>query len=685
MVLRAQLPPDCGGETFCQVSKMLLGDDTALLLTGKMSAASIAVSGGLQDVSVGALTFSSVGLFMEFSRGRTATYGLGFQVGMQFPVQGTVAHVHGTSSTQYLNVGGKLRWLVGTPTIGGALYMRGVWERAFGIDFLSFGNINMGLQFTVGAPLPTGGEFGGLLQLGSNCFSRADYSATGNCFGGQVYVELSSHPDDNYFYGRIEAVTLQKLLRVFGSDFQMPTSIGNSGFPTGLEASGAVREVDLTSTGGPLIPIGLTLTGKIAVFGLALDSVLRMSPTSLLGAIRLDPLNLGNFVVLTRARGDSTAGPIMHLETRMLPSFVLDVHIQGSCQLFGVSHDLNLTLSDARLEARVHQNLFGLFDTELYLSAPFGGDVTSLPFTARVTFKTGIDQLVDQISRWLDTAFNDAHSALRRARDDVAAAKLECQRVLDIQCENCMTMRCQQAADDCNGFFDDVGNFIVDTASTVGDWFVEAGNTIADGAVAAWNEVEDFFSSWGRRRRRAALRLAQRSDQTRFNLLCDGLVDYGCQAVSHLCQGSCIAVEFVAQGTCNILDVATGTLNLVEATSGWVELAVNWLMDIFQLHEVRFDTTLNVNSLDNTYIRTYLDLTVFGQRTSLDLEVNFSDIPGSVVRIAQAALNFFKDLFNLRRMRHGPGYYLSQEYATKDKIFERAYADMMMKRHQQQG
>ncbi|CAH1262381.1 Hypp2548 [Branchiostoma lanceolatum] len=683
MVLRAQLPTDCGGEPFCQVSKMLLGDNAALLLRGKMSAASIAVSGGLQDVSAGPLTFSSVELFMEFSRGLTATYGLGFQVEMQFPVQGAVAH--GTGSTQYLNVGGKLRWLVGTPTIGGTLYMRGVWERAFGIDFLSFGNINMGLQFTVGVPYPSGGQFGGLLQLGSNCFSRADYSANGNCFGGQVYVGLSSHPDDNYFYGRIEAVTLQKLLRVFGSDFQMPASIGNSGFPTGLETSGAVREVDLTSAGGPLIPVGLTFTGKINVFGLALDSVLRMSATSLLGAVQLDPLNLGNLVVLTKARGDSTAGPIMHMETRLLPSFVLDVHIQGSCRLFGVDHELNLKLSDTQVEARLHQTLFGLFDTELYLSAPFGGDVTSLPFRARVTFKTGIAQLVDQISRWLDTAFNDARGALRRARDDVAAAKLECQRVLDIQCDNCMTLRCQEAANDCNGFFDDVGNFIVDAANTVGDWFVGAGNTIADGAVAAWNEVEDFFSSWGRRRRRTALQSAQRSDQTRFNPLCDGLVDYGCQAVSHLCQGSCIAVEFVAQGTCNTLDVATGALYLAEATSGWVELAVNWLMDIFQLHEVHFDTTLDVNSLDNTYIRTYLDLTVFGQRASLDLEVNFSDIPGSVVRIAQAALNFFKDLFNLRRVHHGPGYYLSQEYATKDKIFERTYEDMMAKRRQQQN
>ena len=55
-------------------------------------------------------------------------------------------------------------------------------------------------------------------------------------------------------------------------------------------------------------------------------------------------------------------------------------------------------------------------------------------------------------------------------------------------------------------------------------------------------------------------------------------------AVSHLCYGSCNLVSFIGQGLCHVLDVAVAALKLAEAASGWINAAIQFLMQMFLVH-----------------------------------------------------------------------------------------------------
>lgn len=83
--------------------------------------------------------------------------------------------------------------------------------------------------------------------------------------------------------------------------------------------------------------------------------------------------------------------------------------------------------------------------------------------------------------------------------------------------------------------------------------------------------------------------------------------------VSHLCYGSCKAVEHIGKGLCNILDVAVGFLKLTEMACNWVSKAINFILtQLFRVHRymnlvIRFDgtnkrsTVIVMNNLhDNT-------------------------------------------------------------------------------------
>ena len=55
-------------------------------------------------------------------------------------------------------------------------------------------------------------------------------------------------------------------------------------------------------------------------------------------------------------------------------------------------------------------------------------------------------------------------------------------------------------------------------------------------------------------------------------------------AVSHLCYGSCNLVSYIGQGLCHVLDIAVGALTLAEAAAGWINAAIQFLMQMFLVH-----------------------------------------------------------------------------------------------------
>lgn len=101
--------------------------------------------------------------------------------------------------------------------------------------------------------------------------------------------------------------------------------------------------------------------------------------------------------------------------------------------------------------------------------------------------------------------------------------------------------------------------------------------------------MKSFFKGWRRRRSLIAQRdenfdIHIRNRRFISKFICEGIVGGGCKGVSHLCYGTCKAVDFIGQGLCNVLDVAVGALKLAEKACGWINSAIQFLMQMFLVH-----------------------------------------------------------------------------------------------------
>ena len=51
-----------------------------------------------------------------------------------------------------------------------------------------------------------------------------------------------------------------------------------------------------------------------------------------------------------------------------------------------------------------------------------------------------------------------------------------------------------------------------------------------------------------------------------------------------MCYGTCKFVDYIGQGLCNFLDVAVFALRAAEKVVGWVNAAIQFLMQMFLIH-----------------------------------------------------------------------------------------------------
>ena len=68
---------------------------------------------------------------------------LGFAVELDVPVKGEVNDEQEEVPGSSLQFGGKL-FVTGGAEIGATLYMNGMWRKAFGLKYLSIGNLQIG-------------------------------------------------------------------------------------------------------------------------------------------------------------------------------------------------------------------------------------------------------------------------------------------------------------------------------------------------------------------------------------------------------------------------------------------------------------------------------------------------------------------------------------------------------------
>ena len=76
---------------------------------------------------------------------------------------------------------------------------------------------------------------------------------------------------------------------------------------------------------------------------------------------------------------------------------------------------------------------------------------------------------MDEAAKAVRAAFDAAEKSLQDAQRDVIEKKEECKKKLELKCDNCKSLKCKQAEDDCKGFMDAAGKWIGKALSSVSD------------------------------------------------------------------------------------------------------------------------------------------------------------------------------------------------------------------------
>ena len=87
----------------------------------------------------------------------------------------------------------------------------------------------------------------------------------------------------------------------------------------------------------------------------------------------------------------------------------------------------------------------------------------------KLSFGTALLQPLDEAAKAVRAAFEAAKKSLQDAQRAVTEKKEECKRKLEIDCDNCKSLKCKQAEEGCKDFLDDAGKWIGDTATAVSD------------------------------------------------------------------------------------------------------------------------------------------------------------------------------------------------------------------------
>lgn len=93
-------------------------------------------------------------------------------------------------------------------------------------------------------------------------------------------------------------------------------------------------------------------------------------------------------------------------------------------------------------------------------------------------------------------------------------------------------------------------------------------------------------------------------------------------AVSHLCEGSCKALNYIGRGLCNVLDVAIGFLKLTEMATAWVGSAINFVLSslfrVYRLSIVLFESQI-VHIVLNSFELKKRNVCVLGDETKTQI------------------------------------------------------------------
>ncbi|KAK3707599.1 hypothetical protein QZH41_017860, partial [Actinostola sp. cb2023] len=321
------LPKDCKGNKFCEICKNIVGPTATAYINGLIEWKKVTVKAGFRNIHLGhGFYFHKLELYVVADWNSTAKHiKIGFKAEIKIPVNGKIYRDGIIAPSNDLILGGVIEYDFSKAEVSGKLYFKGMWRRAFFINWLALGNIVFGVTYKVGAPVPiTGVQFGMRAEFGYDCLVATDFAVDGHCFGGAGYVGVGK---PQFYYAEITALTIGKICRMISTRIKLPDPIDQTGFPEGAKVSFSSDGVDLRAMGGPYIYKGFMIKGRVNVFGWSIFAHIQISETVLLINLQPDPIKIAGIFALVRSPTDVKKGPYFYVHVRS--SFYWD-HMKGS-------------------------------------------------------------------------------------------------------------------------------------------------------------------------------------------------------------------------------------------------------------------------------------------------------------------------------------------------------------------
>ncbi|XP_066304151.1 uncharacterized protein [Branchiostoma lanceolatum] len=404
IVASVTLPPNCGRDVFCKVVKKLLGADIELKLLATLTSAS--------DLSLKAVV------------GTPVTLADGFEmqdVGFEIEVGKTNNAIGITGTLEFEDPPIVLRGGVGASQSGGylSMSMEGMWNRAFGLDFLAIGDINFELTMT---PEPTAIAS---LELGGRAIIGYQNNPSATPIEASVDIGVNKvDPRQNYCAGSVSALTISAILKAFGHSLPLPSFLKDTGFPKG--ASFSYSKLQRTLPNGKTIQQGFFFSGIVQILFFKVQTDIRIDSTSLYSKMTVTPFEIGGGLISVSG-SDGKKGPTLLVDIPFAPRRAEhELLIDGSITVLGIKRSARITMTKSKTSFAIEGKFLNKFSASLELETSYGS-LKDAEFIAKGTFKNDLfSSLCNEVENTLDNYVKDANKAINDAKRTVTKAYKAC-------------------------------------------------------------------------------------------------------------------------------------------------------------------------------------------------------------------------------------------------------------------
>ena len=401
-------PPNCARDKFCAVAQRVLGRNAKFSLQATIaSASSFTLSAGLSDVRLGS------GVMLKRAALQVIV-GKETSVGIEGAIR---LNRIGITLSAGLRSGSRGVVLEGN--------MQGCWKRAFGAKWLSICNLHLLIAIQPTVTLVGALEIGGEVRLGNpSCVKRPIIAS------GYIGVDQLS-PNNNFYYAKMNRVTMATLLQAFCIRFNLPRPLADSGFPKGFLTSFSPIGKELPKV-GISIPAGYRLKGTINILGLVAHADVTISvPKGVRMNVALSPLKIaGGLLQMYASSRDRSRGPFLKVFITAHPRPKVDIHASGFVSVLGIQAEAMLRITNTQYEYRIAGKFLHLFQASLHITANYG-NIKRAGFRVRGHLKNDFFAIVRRkIQKGLQSSSRAATRAIDNAKRKVNSKKVVFDRAI---------------------------------------------------------------------------------------------------------------------------------------------------------------------------------------------------------------------------------------------------------------